>query len=329
MRFEPIDRDPGAFQQPVPSGRVESMCRRAFGPHAQVVSAVELSGGLYNTTYRVDVDGVGPVILRVSPEPGAQSRIERELMRNEHAALPFLAPIADLVPRALFADFSHQILGRDYLFQTVLAGVPAPEGLSAYARPLWAAFYRQLGEVTATVHDVRGDRFGPIAGPVFVRWSDAVIAVLEDTAADLEDAGLDASDLRKVMVAADARRTVLDQVTEPRFTTGDLWVPNVMLDPGADVPAIIGALDFDRAAWGDPASDWTIFQAGQKPGTEVDHFWEAYGSPDTSPDAAWRALIYHARHVGAIRLERHRLGRVERIPASYDDMRAILTILAA
>lgn len=110
--------------------------------------------------------------------------------------------------------------------------------------------------------------------------------------------------------------------TDGRTSMGGVTniVPNTMLDPAAPKPTIVGAFDHDRAAWADPASDWTLFQAGLKPGSEVDAFWQTYGAPGTGDGAAWWALIYRARHLGAIRLERHRMGRADRIPASYPDM---------
>jgi aminoglycoside phosphotransferase (APT) family kinase protein len=166
-----------------------------------------------------------------------------------------------------------------------------------------------------------------VADPAFATWSEATISGLENTAADLEDAGLDAGDLREVIVAATRRRTLLDEITQPRLLHGDLWTPNLMLAPGAPEPTITGVLDHDRASWGDPAADWTIFVAGQKSGMEP--FWETYGRPHDTPHARWRTLIYRAVHVGASRLERHRLGRHAKIPASYDDMREILGHLAA
>jgi hypothetical protein len=67
------------------------MAHRAFG-RTDIAAAAELAGGLYNTTYRVQPTGQPPVILRVAPRPARQSRVERALMRNEHAALPWFAP---------------------------------------------------------------------------------------------------------------------------------------------------------------------------------------------------------------------------------------------
>ncbi|MBL1102654.1 hypothetical protein [Streptomyces coffeae] len=38
-------------------------------------------------------------------------------------------------------------------------------------------------------------------------------------------------------------------------------------------------------------------------------FWETYGPVDESEATVWRQKIYEARHLGAIGLERHRLGK--------------------
>ncbi|MFJ8812369.1 hypothetical protein [Amycolatopsis thermoflava] len=43
----------------------------------------------------------------------------------------------------------------------------------------------------------------------------------------------------------------------------------------------------------------------------------------------WRALVYRARHLGAVRLERHRLGNTDGVAASYLELRAVLDALAA
>lgn len=329
MEFRPIERIPDAFQQPVTAEKIQAMCRRAFGSGTDVVSAVELGNGMYNNTYRVDIGENRPVILRVAPEPGHQYRIERELMRNEHASVPFLAPIAPMIPRTLAADFTREIIGRDYLFQTMLDGIPGPEGIGHYHRPQWTSFFRQMGEIAASIHAVRGEYFGPVNRPGFDTWSGAVIAHFADLAADLDDAGLDSADVREVTAAARKHEAVLDEVTEPRLLHGDLWTVNVMMESGAAEPTISGVFDNDRTSWGDPESDWVIFMAAKKPGTERDAFWETYGQRPSTAGAARRSLFYLAKHIGAVRLERHRLGNADAVPQTYEEMGDVLDQLHA
>lgn len=307
MELTSIDRAADAFQQPLTTEQLGAICQRAFGPGTKPASAVELGNGGYNTTYRIDL-GHSRVILRVAPAPERQSRSERELLRNEYAALPYFAPVAHLLPRTLAADFTHDLVGRDYLVQTELDGVPVPDGIGRYPRPAWTSMYRQLGSITRHIHDVRGPHFGPVAGPGFATWGEAVVAEFAAVASDLEALGLAAAaDVRAAAAAAAAHRTLLDEITEPRLLHGDLWTINLMLVPDAPEPTICGVFDCDRATWGDPASDWTVRMALRRPGTERDTFWETYGPLDGSPGARLRALIYQARHASVLLLERHRL----------------------
>jgi len=316
VRYESITRPDGAFQQSLTAEQMVAVCRRGFG--RAPVSVVELHGGSFNTTYRVDLGGQ-EVILRVAPQ--WSYRIERGFMRHEHAALPFFAPIADLVPRTLFVDFTRDLVPRDYTFQTLLGGLPGPEGLRALSdRP---GFFRQLGEIVRTVHGVRGERFGRPAGPMFATWSETVLSIVDDTVADMDDAGLDSADMREVAVLAAKNTAVLDEITQPRLLHGDLWVPNVRVAG----ERIVGVFDHDRAMWGDPAADWTLYAAGRRPGTDRDAFWDTYGRPPQSRDAVWRAALYRAVNVGAVRIERHRLGLADTIPASYQEMAGVLAEL--
>ncbi len=323
MDFQPVERASEAFQQSLTAEEIGKVCRRAFGGTAMPVSAVELGTGMYNNVYRVMVAGQErPVILRVAPEPARQFRSERQLMRNEYASVPYLAVIAPLMPLVIAADWSHEVIGRDWMVQSLLGGVPAPERLGDYPRTVWPAFFRQLGGITRFVHDVRGPRFGPVDGPGYATWSEAVIASLEEIAADLDSVGLDAADVRKVAAVAAHESAVLDEVTEPRLLTGDLWTVNALLDPAAPEPVISGVLDFDRCLFGDPAADWTIRMATAK-ADERTAFWEPYGALDRSPAAVWRARVYEVRHLGAIRLERHRLGK-DSVGESYGAMAEVL-----
>ncbi|MFG2667574.1 phosphotransferase family protein [Streptomyces sp. NPDC048387] len=316
MEFHVIERSANAFQQGLTERQILAVIRRAFGPSAEVRSARELSGGMYNTTYRIALAERGePVVLRVAPEAGRQFRSERELMRAEYASVPWLAPIADLMPRVLAADFTQAVIGRDWMIQSFLPGTPAPELLGSYPKETHGAFFRQLGEITAAVHAVVGPWFGPVTGPGHARWSEAVVTSLHLIAEDVESCGLDAADLRKAADAAQAGAEVLDEVAVPRLLTGDLWTVNTMLAP-APVPTICGVLDMDRTWWGDPEADWTMRMARAKQDARL-AFFDSYGRPAETEAGAWRRHVYEVRHLGALRLERHRLGNEVGVRDSY------------
>jgi aminoglycoside phosphotransferase (APT) family kinase protein len=325
MILESVERASDAFQQPLTEAQITAMARRAFGDGGGLVSARELGDGTYNSTYLVALASGQESILRVAPAPERQLRAERAFMRNEHAAAPYFAPIAALLPRTLCIDFTHDLIGRDYMFQTIVPGIPAREGLEKYPRERWTSFFRDLGAITKRIHAVRGTHFGPIIGPTFTTWSDAIVAALADIVADLDDLSLDAADARELLEIAKHNRPVLDEVRDPRLLHGDLWTINVMLEPDAPEPTVSGLFDCDRVTWGDPESDWAIYRAAGRPGTERDAFWDTYGPLNDAPQARWRRLVYEARNIAASRLERHRLGHD--IAGSYDDLAAALTRL--
>ncbi|MGW7064949.1 phosphotransferase family protein [Streptomyces sp. NPDC054904] len=316
MEFHVIERSANAFQQGLTERQILAVARRAFGPGAEVRSARELGGGMYNTNYLIGLaDREEPVVLRVAPEAGRQFRSERELMRAEYASVPWLASIADLMPRVLAVDFTQAVIGRDWMIQSFLLGTPAPELLGSYPKETHGVFFRQMGEITAAVHEVAGPWFGPLTGPGHARWSEAVVTSLRLIAEDVESCGLDTADLRKTADAAQAGAQVLDEVAVPRLLTGDLWTVNTML-AAAPVPTISGVLDMDRTWWGDPEADWTMRMARAKQDARL-AFFDSYGRPAETEAGVWRRHVYEVRHLGGLRLEQHRLGNDAGVRDSY------------
>jgi aminoglycoside phosphotransferase (APT) family kinase protein len=304
------------------------MCQRAFGEQRQVDLAQELGGGSYNNTYLVHINGMQPVILRVGPHPTRQFRIERNVMRNEHASLPFLAPISPLLPRILMADFTHQIIERDYLFQTYMEGEQWERIMNTLTSEEKKALWKQLGKITRKIHTVQGQHFGnSILDSHFSFWSLAVMDWLTSIIHDLEEARLDTTDVRSLLDIAAKNQRHLDEITRPQLLHGDLWTVNILVRRGEEGPQIVAVLDSDRTSWGDPMADWTMFLLHRNAGTEVDAFWETYGQPERSQGAQFRMLIYQGRYIGAARLEHHRLHHQETVKRSYQDMQTVIEAL--
>lgn len=274
---------------------IEAMCRRALGDDVTVDAATEIGVGTYNSTYRIEVSGREPVILRVAPHDG------RDAMRNEYAAAPFFAPLGALVPRVLAADFTRQLIARDYMVQTLLPGEPA-SGVGE----LPTTYYQQLGAITRTIHSVRGERFGRVAGPTFATWSDALADAFTTLACSYDDAGLDSMPVRRIVTAIDIHKDLIDAVGEPRLLHGDLWHLNILVSGPHDT-TITAVLDWDAASWGDPLADWTIHQMRRRGGHgDLSGFWQAYGSAPDDAGADVRELLYEARSRAGSHLDIHR-----------------------
>jgi len=324
-----ISRETTDFQQPVDPSTVAAILRRALDEQTRILRVVEIGVGTYNNTYRVDRDGADPVYLRIAPELSRQGHRGRDAMRNEHAATPFLSVLGPLVPRTLAVDFTHRLLDRDYMVQTAVPGTSAAEVFSSYSAPAKEHFYRELGCITRTLHDVRGPWFGPVGGPGESTWSAALIARYRLLAEDYADAGLGTDGIERLITAVSVHRGVLDQITEPHLLHGDLWHLNILVDSDPDRPTITGIVDYDAAYWGDRPSDWTINRVQTGAGTEADAFWDSYGTHAAGDAEKIRAHFYRARNLLGARLDIHRRGLdLAEIPPVYWDLTPVLDALS-
>ncbi len=329
--YNSIERAADAFQQPIALEQIVTMCQRAFGDNHQVIEVNELSGGGFNNVYRVNLMEMQPVILRVAPRSNKlASAAEADRMRQEHLGQGFLAPIAPLIPKTIMADFTHQLIDCDYMFQTYMEGEQWGQVYDIFTLDENKSLWRQLGEITRTIHAVEGPAFGALySGPRYKTWSQAVIANLTESVHNLEEhAGLDASDLRAVREIARTHTAYLDEIDRPRLRHGDLWTVNILVKRTAEGPRISAVLDADGVYWGDPLADWTIFllQLHKPSGSKA--FWEAYGRPEQSKGWRIRDLIYYCNHLGGARLECWRNHRDEAVQRSYRDIRKAIVELS-
>jgi aminoglycoside phosphotransferase (APT) family kinase protein len=122
LQLVPVVRAEGAFQQALEGNQILAVCRRSFGPDVVPLRAVELGGGTFNTLYRLEFDDREPLVLRVAPDDDRLSQADRAAqgMRNSHAAEPFFGAAGVVIPRAVRVDFTHDIVGRDYLIRETI-----------------------------------------------------------------------------------------------------------------------------------------------------------------------------------------------------------------
>ena len=289
-----------ASQSPT-TEQIISMCERAFGSGFSIGSIQELGGGTFNTTYRITFTGQHKVILRVSPLQTADTAWEDAfLMRSEHALQPFFAPVAALMPKTLLVDFTHQLIDRDYMFQSFIEGERWDDVWDELTPEENNILWDQFGEIMKWIHEVRGDFFGlPRPGFQFGSWSETVIDRMERTRRAAQDLDIEITDLTRILEMIRAQPQRLDEVRVPRLLHGDLWLFNLLVRRGERGPAIVGVLDADRGWWGDPLADWTMFiLAHAEPEEGHSRFWQAYGQPEDAQGARFRKTVYDGMHAG-------------------------------
>jgi aminoglycoside phosphotransferase (APT) family kinase protein len=281
--------------------QIEMMCRRGFGNSFQIESIQELLQGTFNTTYLITFADQRKSILRVSPPQTADTPWhEALLMRREHAVQPFFAPVATLMPKTLLVDFTHQLIDRDYMFQTFVEGERWDNLMEELTPTQNGILWEQFGNILKLVHNVHGETFGlPLPGFQFDSWSQTVIDRLERTLQSAKHDQLEIPHLSSILEIVRTHSKKLDEIQIPCLLHGDLWSFNLLITHGENDPAIVGILDADRAWWGDPMADWTMFILAHAEKEEGhSRFWQAYGRPADTPNARFRMSVYDAMHAG-------------------------------
>lgn len=325
MEFTAINRSIDAYQQPVTLEQIVMLCQRAFGEACHITSVKELAGGLYNYAYLIQIENLLPVVLRISPPKARLVDSDHNLMRNEHATIPFFAPIAPLLPKTIMADFTQQLIERDYLFQTFISGEQWSKINNELKADEKKTLWRQLGSITKKIHSVKGEVFGnPFLNAAFPTWSRTINNWFTSLIHDLESMYLDAYDLKEILTVAQNHPDILDEITQPYLLHGDLWLVNILVNRHQEEPRIVGIIDNDRASWGDPMADWTIFILERNSDTEEAAFWETYGLPEKTSEAQFRTLIYRGFYTGAIRLEQFRLNHRQAVNNTYEDVHKVI-----
>jgi aminoglycoside phosphotransferase (APT) family kinase protein len=299
---------------------VRTICDARLGS-GEVQAASALRGGRYNSTFRLERVGDAPLVLRIAPAEGDQRPSEWHLMRNEVASIAPLSAVADLMPRTLISDFSHEIVPRDYVIQSFLPGTPAAQAAVDWARDDTARLWCQLGQILRKVHTRTGEAFGRVIGPTVESWPAAVAATLNLMADGCDALGLPAEDLRDTAAAA-ASDPDLAEVDTPHLLHGDLGFGNVMVDADNPDRGITGIFDCDRTSWGDPRADVTFAYVELLHPEQREAFSEGYG--DSGENSPQRDLFYRVRILGEARLLHARLGRARQLQKTYDLVRELL-----
>ena len=297
MKYVAVNRDTATFQRPLEDRQVVTLCRQVFGDGVTPRQWQLITAGKFNTSYRIEFDDHPPVVLRIAPPPDAIIfQHERLLLRREAEVQQQLSAVSDKIPKNLFADFSRELIDRDYVIQPCMPGVLWEDVKDQLGETENAALWRQFGSIVKDIHAVSGERFGqPAPGQGYDRWGDAVLDWLTGMVEDLARHQCPCDDARYFLQLAEGHRRCLDEVVRPTLVHGDLWLKNILIEREEGTAKISAVLDAERAFWGEPAAEW-IFSFFDIP----DSFWRHYGRLPTGKSVDIRNSIYEGR--GAIQL---------------------------
>jgi aminoglycoside phosphotransferase (APT) family kinase protein len=229
---------------------------RLLAPLGAVAAASPLDGGMFASTYRVDLtDGQRYVVKVTSADTSRLLRYEHGILGTEEEVYRRTADRPDLLmPRVVHSDFSRALVDGDALVVSFLDGEvwntlpPLDDGATDRVR-------HDLGAFMARLHTVTGEAFGypaQASGLSAPTWPEAFGLMVEALLTDAETWGVElpADALRGAL--AD-HHDALAEVTVPTLVHTDLWPGNLFLSPDASsVLRLSGVIDTERSLWGDP-----------------------------------------------------------------------------
>ena len=292
MHYRPLPRPATDFQQPPSAAEITAFAPRLLGRDTVITDADEIGGGAFNNAFRLTAADGRRWVLRVSPPPTHPLlfHVEHHLLRREHSLTPWLASIAEFLPRTTGTDFTHEICPRDAMLGEFIEGDNWDAVMPALTTAENDALWRELAVILRRVHATPAPHFGwPHPAAPHTRWSDYVLGNIRGLLADCQCLGVPDAEARAWLSVAERCVPALDEITAPRVLHGDPWPKNVLIrrDSAGGGPHIVALLDHERGGFGDPLNEW-VFHGCDFPPV----FWEAYGPRPTDPAALIRANLY-------------------------------------
>lgn len=248
-----------------------------------------LDGGMFNTTYRLDVGG-SAYVLRMGPvNRHLLLPFERTLMTGEVEFYRLCRKAGLPVSEVVALDTNRDIVDRDYMIVRYVQNIgmfQLKEG-----SPEWNTVMENVGRFTAQMHRIEGTRFARLSdaaeGRGFTLWSDFILSELNAVSLAYEHS--DQYTRNELDIIGRTFRhyiPLLDEITVPHLLHVDIWHGNVLVKPDGsnEIAAII---DGDRAIWGDIDFDL------QKEWLNNPEFARGYAIPQIiTPERKIRRLLY-------------------------------------
>ncbi|MCW3792292.1 aminoglycoside phosphotransferase family protein [Paenibacillus sp. LS1] len=270
-----------------------------FGSGTKVKEFVLLQGGLFNTTYRIQLENasVTDVILRLAPERAEMAAgsasdplfsFERTMMAAEPIVYEYYCKAGIPAPNIITCDDSGSIIPRTYMFMEFIPSKQLDH--ISISETDKERLYHQLGAYTATMHQIEGASFGWPQGDGSIKgsdqWSEVLHSFAEETALKAKQAEYMPGVGEEITAIFIKNKDLFDQVTRPVLVHNDLWEANVLVHVENGELNIAAIIDGDRSMFADREFEAIL-------STESMAFHEGYDRPlDPSADGKARRLAY-------------------------------------
>ncbi|SEN21458.1 aminoglycoside phosphotransferase family protein [Paenibacillus sp. OK076] len=274
------------------------LVENTFGTATNVKSFALLQGGLFNTTYRIQLEhaSYADVILRLAPERvemplGSAGdplfSFERTMMSAEPVVYEYYRKAGIPAPNIIACDDSGLIIPRTYMFMEFIPSKQLDH--SSISEADKERLYHQLGAYTAVMHQIEGELFGWPQGDGTIKgsdhWSEVLHAFAGETALKASQVGYMPGVGEAIADMFITNKDLFDQVTVPVLVHNDLWEANVLVHEENGQLNIAAIIDGDRSMFADRQFE-AILSTESSAG-----FHEGYGQSQNMTDEGQARLL--------------------------------------
>ena len=260
---------------PIPLETAQTLIHAHFGGQAKIDRYTELTDGMYNAAYRIELADGHQAVLKVAPSDQVKVlRYEKNIMRAEVDVLRLVAAQTEVpVPEVFAYDVSRRLIDNDYYLMAYVPGVAWHKLRKEFPAKDQRLIDFRTGEYLRQVNTITNPRFGYFAQPEFQfpTWRETFDCMLSHVLQDGRDAGVELPiPYDSLYARLRPYYPVLDEISQPNLVHWDLWDGNIFVDP--ETKLITGILDCERALWADPLMEVNFGAFGLNPA-----FIEGYG----------------------------------------------------
>lgn len=265
-----------------------AIIQQTFGYSLAIESFRPLSGGDFNTTYKVDLNAPpGSVILRAAPPPDKHHSLfsfELSLMEREREIISRVRDAGVRAPRVFNWTGPENILGRSIMISEFVAG----ESLSSQrlTKQQKNTLRQELKAEILKIRSIKNSQFG-WAGQNdkrFDQWYLFLLSLLSEIAQrNQENKIIPEWCVNLLESAVTDNQEIFEECQTPTLLHNDFHARNILIDDAFTLSAII---DFDRAIFGDPE-----FEMGTSP--LVNNILRSESTAVSSPSVMFRRRVYN------------------------------------
>lgn len=211
-----------------------------------------LGNGEFNSVYAGDADG-NSYALKIAPaEDAAILTYEKNMMEQEVFYYSQMQKAGIRVPEIYYSDFSCQIIDTPYFIMERLEGTQLDQTVLSDEQRREAD--SQLASMAASMHSIRGEKFGYRQNGLHDNWYRALKSMVENLIADCIQLGRTSSAARTLLGYIDRNKRILEKV-ECCLINFDIWPANILCKKREQEIELFW-IDPERCLWGDRISDF-------------------------------------------------------------------------